>query len=106
MDTYRLLLGALITWRITHLLGREDGPGRWLARLRAALGSGFWSTLVDCFYCLSLWVALPLAFLLVHDVRQALLLWPALSAASILLERVSSKEPAPAAYVEDPEPKE
>lgn len=58
-------LGALCVWRLTHLLWAEDGPGQTALRLRYAatrwgLGGAF-----DCFYCLSLWVALPVAALLV-----------------------------------------
>lgn len=51
---------ALAVWRVTHLLAREDAPGQVLARLRARL-SGRWAGLMDCFHCLSLWVAAPLA---------------------------------------------
>ena len=34
----RFLLAVLATWRLTHLIAREDGPGRCLARLRGRLG--------------------------------------------------------------------
>jgi hypothetical protein len=53
--------------------------------------------LLACFYCLSLWIAAPLALVLAHGWGERLLLWPALSAGAILLERLtSSGEPAPA----------
>jgi hypothetical protein len=61
---YRLVLGLLTVWRITHLLQAEDGPWDLSVRLRSSVGIGFWGKLLDCFYCLSLWVAAPLAFLL------------------------------------------
>jgi hypothetical protein len=33
----RLVLAILATWRVTHLLVREDGPGTLFARARSAL---------------------------------------------------------------------
>jgi len=39
----------------------EDGPGDLLARLRGLAGESLWGKMLDCFYCLSLWVALPFA---------------------------------------------
>lgn len=84
---YWLVVGALATWRVAHLLYAEDGPWNAVVRLRAAVGSGFLGEMMDCFYCLSLWAAAPIAILAADDWRQRILLWPALSAASILLER-------------------
>lgn len=105
MRFYWLVLGILAVWRITHLLQAEDGPGEILVRLRRRAGAGFWGSLLDCFYCLSLWIAVPAACLLGEGWRERLLLWPALSAGAILLERATSPErgPAPAPYLEDEE---
>ena len=105
MRFYWLALGALSVWRITHLLAAEVGPGDLFARLRQRAGSGFWGRLLDCFYCLSLWVAAPFALLLARGWREGILLWLALSAGAILLERVTDRRPAipPAVYVEDEE---
>ncbi len=105
MCWYWLVLGALSVWRLTHLFQAEDGPGELLARLRRSAGSGFWGALLDCFYCLSLWVAAPFAVLLGADWRERLLLWLALSGAACLLERATGHrempvEPAP--YFEYP----
>jgi hypothetical protein len=104
MDFYELILGVLAVWRITHLLNAEDGPWDVLARLRRLAGEGFWGGLLDCFYCLSLWIALPFAALLGDGWRERLLLWPALSGAAILLERSTRRPevPAPVVYFEDP----
>src|SRR5450755_1822106 len=98
-------LSVLSVWRISHLLQTEDGPGDLLVRLRRMAGRGFAGKLLDCFYCLSLWVAAPLAFLLPETRLERLLWWPALSAGAILLERVTSLEngDAPALYFEDEE---
>jgi hypothetical protein len=96
MDPWmRLALAVLATWRVTHLLGREDGPGQVLARLRARLGWGFWGRLMDCFYCLSVWVAAPFAFFLARRPGELLVAWLALSGAACLLERLGA---APVAF--------
>ncbi|MBW8845129.1 MAG: DUF1360 domain-containing protein [Burkholderiales bacterium] len=63
----RLALAVLAAWRITHLLAAEDGPFGLVLKLRQWLGNGAWGQLMDCPYCVSLWVALPLAALLATD---------------------------------------
>jgi hypothetical protein len=105
MDVYWLILGTLAVWRITHLLQAEDGPWDIVVRLRRAVGSGFWGKLLDCFHCLSLWVALPPAWLLGHGWKERVFLWLAFSGGAILLERLPQGESAlPAAlYYEDKE---
>lgn len=100
-EIYRLLLGVLAVWRVTHLLHAEDGPWALLEKLRAVLRERLGGRLFDCFYCLSLWIALPAAWLAGSDLGQRLWLWPALSAGAILIERVTDREEViPAPYVE------
>jgi hypothetical protein len=101
MQFYWLILGILAAWRITHLLNAEDGPWDLFAKLRRLAGSGFFGGLLDCFYCLSLWVAAPLAWFLAGGWEQRLLLWPAISAGAILLEKATARETA--AYYEEKE---
>ena len=99
MHVFWLIVGILGVWRITHLLHAEDGPWDVVVGLRRRAGGGFWGRLLDCFYCLSLWVASPFAWSLGDDARMMLLLWPALSGAAILLERITSRQvTAPAPY--------
>jgi uncharacterized protein DUF1360 len=95
-------IGVLGVWRITHLLAAEDGPWDLVARLRARAGAGFFGKLLDCFYCLSLWIAMPFALALSAEWLERGLLWPALSGGAILLERVTSRPATPpvAPYVE------
>jgi hypothetical protein len=102
---YWLFLGILNVWRITHLLQAEDGPWEVVVRLRRAAGEGFWGELLDCFYCLSMWVAIPLAFILGKKPVERIFLWPALSAGAIMLERLTNLayEPPPAPYYGDGE---
>lgn len=89
----RFALAALVTWRVTHLLAREDGPGDILVRLRARLGTSLLGQLMDCFYCSSLWVAAPLALFAGSTPLDCALAWPALSAAACLLERIGPQVP-------------
>ena len=104
MKSYRLVLGLLTVWRITHLLHAEDGPCDVVIRLRRTAGDGSWGKLLDCFYCLSVWVAAPLAFLLGESWWERALLWPSLSAGACLLEQATN--PAlripQAPFAEDP----
>jgi hypothetical protein len=97
-----LVVGVLATWRVTHLLQAEDGPGDALVRLRRAAGDGFWGSLLDCFYCLSLWVAAPFAAVTGSTWLDRGMLWLAISGGACLLERVKPGAPA-ALYVEDRE---
>ena len=83
----RFVLAVLATWRITHLLANEDGPAALLARLRERLGGGLAGRLMDCFHCLSFWVAAPLAFFVSGNPLELLLTWLALSGGACLLER-------------------
>ncbi len=99
-----LVLALLAVWRITHLLAAEDGPGALVARLRRRLGEGFWGAALDCFNCLSLWVAAPFAAALGASLGEGLLLWPALSGGAILLQRATAAPPpAPWWKEEDPD---
>ena len=104
MKFYWLTLGTLTVWRITHFLQAEDGPWDVVIRMRQLVGEGFWGRLLDCFYCLSVWIAAPIAYLVGQSWPERALLWPSLSAAAILLERVTSAAPKvpPAPFAEDP----
>ncbi len=88
---FRFLLTSLLTWRITHLIALEDGPGDVIVSIRTRAGTGFWGSLMDCFYCLSLWVAAPSALLLTRSIYEWPLAWLALSAMACLLERIGNK---------------
>jgi hypothetical protein len=101
MGVYWFILGGLCVWRITHLLQAEDGPWDVVVRLRLFAGPTFWGKLLDCFYCLSLWVALPFAIGLGHDWKERGLLWPAFSAAASLLQQATA--PVAAQYIEHTE---
>ena len=88
----KLVLGVLATWRLTHLLAREDGPADLIARARAALGNGLWGRMFDCFNCLSLWVAAPIALWVTTKPLDAVLVWLAVSGAACLCERIGQPD--------------
>ena len=98
----RLLLAVLAVWRVTHLLAREDGPGDAVLRLRARLGAGFPGRLMDCFYCLSVWVAAPFALFVTRRPAELLVCWLALSGAACLLEK-TTREPVAFAPLDQPD---
>lgn len=77
---------ALATWRVSHLIAEEDGPWNVVARTRARAGTGELGELMDCFYCLSLWVAAPFALTIARG-RELPTAWLALSGAACLLEK-------------------
>ncbi len=97
------LVAALSLWRITHLLNVEEGPFGFVARLRLHAGSGFFGRLLDCFYCLSLWLAIPLAMFAGEGWVQRLFLWPALSGAACLLEKATKRTDFPGIFEETKE---
>jgi hypothetical protein len=106
MAFYWFLLGVLGVWRVTHLLNAEDGPAGILVRLRSACGEGLLGDLLDCFNCLSLVVAAPFAAIIAVGWIELALVWLALSAGAILLERMTAHGNASlpqAHYIEDEE---
>jgi hypothetical protein len=93
----------LAAWRLTHLLWAEDGPWNAAAQLRG------WANkrgirVFDCLYCLSLWVALPIAWLVARSFAGLLLGWFAISGGAILLERLMSGTAPPAMWRDDVPP--
>ena len=72
------------------MLAHEDGPWDVVVHLRREAGTGFWGRVLDCFNCLSLWVAIPFAFAIGHGWGEFIVLWFALSGAAILVERATT----------------
>jgi hypothetical protein len=84
----RFVLAVLATWRVSHLVVSEDGPWEILARLRQRLGSSSMGRLMDCFGCVSIWVAAPISLFIFRRLPELFLCWMALSGAAFLLERL------------------
>lgn len=85
---FRLTLAVLAVWRVTHLLASEDGPADIIVRCRVWLGRSWVGKLMDCFNCLSLWIAAPVALFVSRDWPGWLMSWLAISGGACLLERV------------------
>jgi hypothetical protein len=105
MQFYWFVLGTLCVWRVTHLFQAEDGPGDVFVKLRQLAGVGFFGKLLDCFYCLSVWIAVPFALMIGSNWKEWLYLWLALSSGAILLERATEKQATviPAPFLEEQE---
>ena len=86
---FRLTLCVLATWRVSHLVASEDGPFDGIVRLRARAGDGMLGRLMDCPYCLSLWIAAPAALLLGRQFPEWCAAWLAISGGASLLEKLS-----------------
>lgn len=108
MHLYWFILGSLTAWRISYLLTSESGPRDVFANTRRRFSTGILGGAVNCLYCMSIWVSAPLAWILGETVMEHLLLWPALSAAAIVIERTVHRDAgsATAHYYEDPEEEE
>ena len=96
MDSFnlwmRLLVAVLATWRVTHLLANEDGPANIVVKFRKLLGQSLLGHLMDCFNCLSLWIAAPIALFVSRQPLEWLLSWLAISGAACLLQMLG-REP-------------
>lgn len=98
----KLILAVLATWRVTHLLADEDGPADLIVKFRVLLGDSLAGKLMDCFYCLSLWIAAPAALYVTQKPLEWTMTWLALSGGACLLERATKErameEPADRAH--------
>jgi hypothetical protein len=91
-DFYWLIVGILAVWRLAHLLVAEAGPWDLCERMRRRWTGSMFHSLINCFYCLSFWISAPFAFFMDGAWQGRVLLWPALSAGAILIERVLHRE--------------
>ena len=99
---FRLTLSVLATWRVSHLIAHEDGPFDMIVRLRRRAGDSVLGKLMDCPYCLSLWIAAPLALLLARTPGAWCVAWLAISGGSSLLEKFSRSDREPHPVVMNP----
>lgn len=97
----KFVLAVLATWRVTHLLAHEDGPADLIVKFRALLGHSLAGQLMDCFYCLSLWIAAPAALFVSLKPLEWLMSWLALSGGACLLDRMV-KDPVVLQPMEQP----
>ncbi|MEP7232137.1 MAG: hypothetical protein ABI691_17885 [Ginsengibacter sp.] len=95
MHWFYFIISSLAVWRLTHLFSKEDGPFDIIFLVRQKAGNGFFAKLMDCFYCLSIWVALPFGIWLGATWLQKIIFWLALSGAACLLEQATAKNKPP-----------
>ena len=92
-----LAVSILACWRVSHLVAHEDGPFDTVLRVRTRAGLSGWGRLMDCPYCLSMYVAAPLAGWVVRRsgfaARDAVPLWLAISGGASVIERVLAGGP-------------
>jgi hypothetical protein len=81
----KLTIAILAAWRITHLIAKEDGPGNIVYKIRKLLGSSLFGSLMDCYKCTSVWVAIPLAYYVTTYYVDFIVVWLAISAGACLL---------------------
>ncbi|MCX6316754.1 MAG: DUF1360 domain-containing protein [Bacteroidetes bacterium] len=82
---------VIIVWRLTHLISAEDGPFDIIIKLRKRAGNGFFGKLMDCFYCLSIWIGIAAALYVTRQWDQVIILCLYYSGAAILLEKLTNK---------------
>ena len=83
------LVCTLAVWRLTHLFVAEDGPWDFVYHLRKKLGNSMAGKAMDCFYCLSFWIAIPFAFVIARDWIAGVICWISLSGGACLLEQLT-----------------
>ncbi|HMB64651.1 MAG TPA: DUF1360 domain-containing protein [Eudoraea sp.] len=91
IDILGWVLSILAVWRLTHLISQEDGPFDIVIKFRKLFGQGFFGNLLDCFYCLSLWISIPFAIILSNEWLWGIITWLAISGAACLLFKLTDK---------------
>lgn len=93
LDGQTFVLCTLAVWRVTHLLAQEDGPFDLVFKVRSKVGQGVLGALLDCFLCLSLWIAVPFALLVAAGWVERFVAWLALSGAASILFLFTDRRP-------------
>lgn len=76
------------TWRVAHLVAREDGPFDVVVRVRSRAGDGEVGALMDCPHCLGVWIALPFAWWLSDTWGGFGVAWLGVSGGASFLQRL------------------
>lgn len=90
---FHFVIAVLATWRLARFVAREDGPFDLIVKLRGRVGSGFAGQLMDCPYCLSLWIAAPFAAALADSAAAWIAAWLAISGGAAFLENLLERLP-------------
>lgn len=103
LDLTALVLAVLAVWRVTHLVVAEEGPWKLFAHLRRAAARVRLEKLAGCFYCASVWIAVPFTTLITRDWKTMAICVPALSGGAIVLERLTRRSDDAAVWIEEEE---
>jgi len=87
---FTFTVAVLATWRVAHLVAREDGPGGILVWFRRRAPVGI-AAMVECVYCLSVWLAAPAALWVTRNPIDWFVTALAISGAACLLERAGDE---------------
>ena len=102
VTNFHFVITVLAVWRITHLLSKEDGPFEVIFKIRKLIGQGFFAGLLDCFYCLSIWVAIPFGIWIGKTVLETIICCLALSGAACIIQKIiDAGKTKPPQYFED-----
>ena len=89
IEKYFILV--IVTWRVTHLISNEDGPFEIIFKLRQISGNSFFGKLMDCFYCLSIWIGFLLSIYISNQVIEIIFFTLYFSGTSIIIEKLTNK---------------
>jgi hypothetical protein len=92
--TFQFVVAVLGTWRVAHLMAREDGPFDVIVRLRARAGDGAIGALMDCPHCLGIWIAMPFAWWLSGTWGEWVAAWLGISGGASFLQRMVDRGPS------------
>lgn len=95
MGPFYFIIISMAVWRLTHLFSKEDGPFDIIFEIKKKAGIGFFGKMLDCFYCLSIWIALPFGIWLGQTWLEKILFWLAISGAACLLEQGTTRTDFP-----------
>lgn len=90
-ELVKYLVIVIVVWRLTHLITTEDGPFDLIIKLRKGVGNSFLGKLMDCFYCLSIWIGLAFAIYSEKNVEMIIIFTLYYSGSSILIEKLTNK---------------
>lgn len=102
MNALSFAIASLAVWRITYAIINDDLPFNVGGKFRKSLKidnyypnkpikPGSLRKLFTCPYCLSLWVAIPFTFWLTEGVAEWFVVYYALGAAAVFIDKVHSK---------------
>lgn len=97
MNLEAVLIGGLITYRLSHMLVKDKGPLMVFTRLRAFLATkqkkmGGVYDMITCIACVSIWLGAMTAIAFAGDVFSWLGYTLAFSSVSLILERLSGSK--------------